>query len=593
MKPQAILLLILSLVALQSCRTENGADAKYKEEDAVTYYRGPKTNEVVAHLVADPRNMHPFVGQRTSRYEVLDLCYERLMATDMKTGKLVPVLLAGEPTASPDRLTYTYTLHPDAAWPDGAPITARDVLFSTKLIVCPGVENGNIRNYAEYIKDFAIDPDDPKRFTLEMSQYYMNNENFGIFTYVLDQRVYDPQRLLDRYGWEALARDTGPAAADTALQRWAADFNDTRFGTELSLLQNGSGPYRIESWIPDQEIVLVRNETYWAKDKPGYLYRQHPDRIRFVIIPEGKTVELQIRQQEIDVATSLMPQHFIALRDDSLVGYHYHLEQVNRDAFTSLALNTRPDGIRHPRIFNELAVRRALAFAISPQQLIDDFLDSMAVRAVSPVSPVNPLFNEKLQPIPFDPAQARALLEAAGWQDSDNDGVREKIVGGKKELLSFTLIHMKSDPLLSDMAQRISRQLEAVGMACRIEVAENFAERLQTHDFDAAFLALRATPLPYDFKQLFYSTNWPDGTNYFGFSDPTADRLIDAMRTDTNLVLRKARADSIQQILYDQMPLVPLYIPTRKIAVHRRFNNWQPSPVPNYVALNYLHMMPF
>ncbi|MEM7658931.1 MAG: ABC transporter substrate-binding protein, partial [Bacteroidota bacterium] len=259
-------------------------DSLYPIRDGKVVYQGELPNVVRTHLSSNPSSLHPVNSELAARYEVLDLCYQRLMSVDIETGALVPELIIQMPSVSEDQLRYQFELHPKAAWNGGTPITAEDILFSTKLLVCPHVENQSIRPYLEYLSDIQVDPNDPRKFEVIMREFYLNNENFGIYTYVLDRRVYDPENILETYSIPELLEADGPASKDPDILAWAENFNDPKFGQEADLLNNGCGPYQMTEWTAEERIVLSRNESYWGKGLPNYLHSQYPDQIIFDII---------------------------------------------------------------------------------------------------------------------------------------------------------------------------------------------------------------------------------------------------------------------------------------------------------------------
>ena len=154
----------------------------------------PTSSTVRVHLLSEPRSLHPLNSTVATKNYILRYTHERLNTVDLETGLLIPQL-ADLPVESEDQLSYTFTLRPGVSWPDGTPITAEDVLFTVKAMACPGVQT-QLKAYLDYVKDLQLDPEYPSRFTIEMTSYYMNNPSFGIFTSVLDPRLYDPEGVL-------------------------------------------------------------------------------------------------------------------------------------------------------------------------------------------------------------------------------------------------------------------------------------------------------------------------------------------------------------------------------------------------------------
>jgi peptide/nickel transport system substrate-binding protein len=592
MNPKPTIFLLSLLILIVGCGGPAPVtDQLYEERDGAIIYHGEKTNEVSVHLSANPSSLHPINSELATRYEILDLCYQRLLSVDIETGALVPELVQQMPTVSEDGLTYFFELHPQAAWNDGSPITAADIIFSTKLLVCPQVDNQSLRPYLAYLEDIQADPTDPRKFQVKMKEYYLNNDNFGIFSYVMDQRVYDPEGVLNAYTIVELMEENGPATKAEDLEDWAEEFNSAKYGQEVNRLNHGSGPYQMTEWLTDERIVLSRNDAYWGKELPGYLHSQYPDQIIFKMVKDGQAAELQFKEQLLDVSTRLDPQVYQSMIADSSITRHYHLGVRNRSSFTSLALNNRPNGIDQARIFDDARVRRAFALAIPRQRFIDELLDGMGTIAASPVPPHNAHYHKGIQPLPYDPIQPEALLEEAGWVDTDADGVRDKVVDGKRIPLSFSLLFPPRGQLYTDMCTFIQQEVAKVGMDCQPEGANDYAVRVQAKNYDASLLSLRASELPYDFKQTFHSENWPNGTNYFGYANARADLLMDSLRVEPRESIRLKLATEIQEILAQEQPCVFMFYPVNKIAIHRRFNRAKMYGKPNFVLLNDLELI--
>ncbi|MEL6843191.1 MAG: ABC transporter substrate-binding protein, partial [Bacteroidota bacterium] len=252
-------------------------------------------NIVVVHFLNGPPNLHPTNTNNTYTSHVNALCYQQLMVTGGQNGKLIPELSDGQPEFSEDRLRQTFTVRADAKWPDGSPITAKDVLFSYKLMACPLVESGQRATGIDMVESFRIDPDNDRRCTVQFTDFDISNDLFGAMTHVMDPRVFDPENVLEGYSFAELLTADSVQMSEEKLVNWATFFNDPQWGLEIEKMQSGSGPYRVKSWMDQQQIVLVRNEKFWAKgvEDPARLFEQGPDQIIYKFVKDDKAVELQ------------------------------------------------------------------------------------------------------------------------------------------------------------------------------------------------------------------------------------------------------------------------------------------------------------
>ncbi|MEM7371479.1 MAG: ABC transporter substrate-binding protein [Bacteroidota bacterium] len=593
MKPNSLLFSFFLLALLLSCKvgSDQGNNGLYEMRDGQVIYSGDLSDAVSSHILADPSSLHPLNSELAVRYEILDMCFDRLMVFDIHTGNLIPQLAEAPPQVSEDGLTYRFKIREEAAWADGSPIVAEDVVFSTKLNLCPLVENQNLKPYLEYIKDIRADEADPKTLIVEMKGFYINNDYFGVYSYVFDARFYDPKGLIQAYTVAELQDPKSKAMEDEALIAWAEEFNGQAYGRSVDHLISGSGPYVMTEWIPEQRIVLSRNEGYWGKNGTEYWQKQKPDQIIYKIVREDNSAVLQFREELLDVSTYLQPATYLNLQADSTVRMNYHMAIKPRTSFASLALNNRPDGISHQRFFEQAKVRKALALAINRERLVEEVLDGMGTICVSPVPPSNLHFHKNLQPFPYDIQQAETLLNEAGWEDRDQNGIREKTIDGKTVEFSFSFLHPPGSPVVERMAQFIQSELSRVGIECKPEPSADYAQKVQNKDYDATMLSLRASSLPYDFKQTFHSDNWPNGTNYFGYRNEEADRLMNELRAEQDEARRKEIANRIQEIIYEDQPVVFLFNSVKKVILHKRFTGGTIFDVPGYVQLNQLEVV--
>jgi peptide/nickel transport system substrate-binding protein len=546
------------------------------------------TGAVVSQSIGPVRELHPGLAGGGAKAWLLPYLFQSLMETDPASGEGRPWLLAEAPEASADQRSYRYRLHPRAAWPDGSPITAADVAFTARVMVFGKLKNGDLHTYTTYLDRIETDPADPKRFTLHVSQYYIHNDNFGYFLPILDPRAFDPKGLLGRYSLGELRDSLSAAFRDTALLRWAQWFNSPAAGTDSALINSGSGPYRLRSLGEGKRVVLVRKARYWGQGLGEPFHQQSPDSLIFEHIADEAALEARLRAQELDVSFPGSPGLFRSLMADSSFTRNYRGEVRRRDSFVSIVLNQRLDGISRPAFFSDPQVRQALALALPLDRMIADHLDTMNKRTVSPVAIQNPAYNPRIRPLPHDPQEAARLLEAAGWKDSDGDGIREQTLSGATERFSFELLCPSKPQEIVDFVERVRSEWLQVGVEARIKFDDKYASAVQDRKYEASLLSLGASVLPYDFHQVFYSRSAISGSNYMGYNSPAADSLILAARTEPDAARRRLLSDSLQQLLYREQPMIYLYTPVRRVLLHKRFGEAPIYDLPVYVQLNAL-----
>jgi peptide/nickel transport system substrate-binding protein len=172
-----------------------------------------------------------------------------------------------------------------------------------------------------------------------------------------------------------------------------------------------------------------------------------------------------------------------------------------------------------------------------------------------PISPLAP----ELQPIPYDPAGAKALLAEAGWTDSNRDGVLDQ--AGRP--LRFTILTNAANQLLQDIATVVQEQLKAAGVDAQIRTLE-FQTLLQQHrarDYEAVLSNwgwdyFRPDPTP-----LFScaEAERPSSPNRAGYCNPRADQLMEAGLRELDAARARTSWGQYSQILQQDQPITPLY----------------------------------
>ena len=134
-------------------------------------------NTVIAHLTAQPDGLHPFNDNSVMRTYIFSYTQKTLIKLDLRTLDYIPDLVKEMPIVSEDNLSFNYELKKGVLWDDGSELTAEDVAFSVKLMLCPLTDNAQIRsNYSTVIKSIEIDPTNPMKFTMHAQKIHWENK---------------------------------------------------------------------------------------------------------------------------------------------------------------------------------------------------------------------------------------------------------------------------------------------------------------------------------------------------------------------------------------------------------------------------------
>lgn len=205
----------------------------------------------------------------------------------------------------------------------------------------------------------------------------------------------------------------------------------------------GTGPFKVVEYVPGERVVVERNESYWGT-KPQAKRLE----IQFIPDPQSRVQALQAGQ--VDFAIDVAPEAVSALTSDSSIRVvksppgRNHLLYINKT---------------EGRVTADPAVRKAVALAINTSDYVEVALEGNGEpgRYMAPPSVLGSSAG-LVDEIPFDPDQARQVLDDAGWVEGD-DGIREK--DGRK----LSLILLGQQEVAETALTLLEGQLEAIGMA--------------------------------------------------------------------------------------------------------------------------------
>ncbi|MFB6261226.1 MAG: ABC transporter substrate-binding protein, partial [Thiohalorhabdaceae bacterium] len=222
-------------------------------------------------------------------------------------------------------------------------------------------------------------------------------------------------------------------------------------------------------------------------------------------------------------------------------------------------------------------VRRAIAHAIDRRELIKGVMLGQARRIAAPYKPGTRWYPDGIEPYGHDPDKARALLNEAGWSDSDGDGVLDR--NGKR--LSFEIITNNNNKQRKIAATLIQRQLKQVGIDVDLRLVEwatFISQFINPQDFDAVILGWSLSPDPDQYSIWHSSQQDPGQFNFVGLEDPEVDRLLEAGLQTFDAAERERIYHRFARELLEATPIVYLYAPLSLSAVHKRIHGIEPAP---------------
>ncbi|MBW7920375.1 MAG: peptide ABC transporter substrate-binding protein [Anaerolineales bacterium] len=471
---------------------------------------------VVIVVAEEPPSFNPVITDAGYDSLVMELVMLGLTDIDAQ-GNVFPELAAELPTEENGGVTIdpeagtmdvTWKMRQDVKWSDGTPVTADDALFTLAAIQDP--DTGTWIPGVDYID--SVDKVDDYAFTIHYN---------GIF----------PGYLTQLGGEQVVVWPAHYCDASQGFSAW-----------DCSREPLSNGPYILKDWMAGDHLTFVRNENYYVKGKPAI------DRVIVRVVPDREVRKTMLLKGDADLDIWTTEPVIEDLKDAPNVKVSISPENrwVMRIFFNLAAKGTTdPAASPHP-ILSDLRVRRAIRMAIDVDAISKEFYFGYA----------QPVWTEFFRPpyacnnIPrpvFDPAAAAALLEAAGWTDTDGDGVREchgckTAEEGYKMEMEF-ITYSEFGEALELTQQLIAEMLGRIGVKLNLSVVEGSVLWAATADggieqsgnFDMDIWDDGYTGLdPAEYLQSYYSAGAavPDmGYNYGRWVNADFEALLDETST--------------------------------------------------------------
>ena len=336
----------------------------------------------------------------------------------------------------------------------------------------------------------------------------------------------------------------------------------------------GSGPFNFMEYIRDDQITAEKNMEYWG---PG----PKVDRIELRFMPDPNTRILALQAGEVDVIFDVPPEAASLLKGMS------GIQTLPTDVSASQYLMVLLTGEEPYDLTQDILVREALGYAINRQAILDVSFDGYAA-ASQLFSPPGVLgqYADRIVGYDYDLDRAKALLEKAGWKDSDGDGIREK--AGRNLALEF-INGFPAGPENGQTAEVVQAQLREAGIDLRVtNVPDNatYSALLKDKQGDL-FLEIgnQNSPSACFLASLFYSRYEKPGSYARGFAPgpvgwPEYDDEIDACNAAlTTNEAAMHRANAIHIAVDESRSLIPLVGITRIYAARSHVKDFNPHPV--------------
>jgi len=474
-------------------------------------------------IESSPTDLDPRVGIDAYSERIDELIFDDLLERDEHLN-VRPAL--AERWEIPDRLTYIFHLHHGVKFHDGRPLTSRDVKWTFDSML-----QGKIRSTKTAAYRFVDRVEARDDYTV----VFHLKEPFATLLWNLS----DGAMGIVPYG----------------------------SGDEISRQPIGSGPFRFISAEPDKEVIIERNPDYWGE-------KARLERVRFMVVPDTTTRALELRKGSADIVSNALTSDLVLAleREPNLEVLHGPGTVLNYLAFN----------LRDP-ILKDVRVRRAIAFAINRQPMIEYLWRGFAQPAASVLPRQSWAYNAEVPGYDYDPRRARQILDTAGY----------RAVGGVRFHLTMKTSTEETTRLIAAVLQQ---QLREVGIALDIRTFEfaTFFSDVTSGAYQLYSLRwIGGNEDPDIFEYAFHSAKFPPhGANRSYYSNPRIDALIDQARSELDQNTRKQLYAEIQQILADELPYVNLWYLDNMLVHSKRVQGLTLNPSGNYDFLKTAELAP-
>ncbi|MBD3663604.1 peptide ABC transporter substrate-binding protein [Sulfitobacter aestuariivivens] len=495
-----------------------------------------------------PSILNPFLSGGTKDVESASLIIEPLARYNEK-GEMLPFLASEVPTVanggvSEDLTQITWKLRDDIVWSDGSPFTSADVKFTAEYCMHP---EGGCAQGAKF--DGVTSVETPDDHTVVVTFNEPKPNPYGPFV-----------------GGESPIIQAAQFA--DCLGAKAPECTDANFGPI------GTGPFVVTEFRPNDVITMAANENYREEGKPAFAsltFKGGGD-----ATAAGRSV---LETGEFDYAWNLqLAPDVIAKMEEggkgvAIAGFGPLVERLEMNL-----TNPSPDlpegersTVAHPHPFlSDERVRRALSMAID-RALLTEVGYGKAGEPTCNLVPAPAIYNsDNTECLTQDLDGAKALLDEAGWTDSDGDGVRDKD-GVKLSILyqtSTNAVRQDFQALIKDWWQQIGVETELRNLDASVFFGgdpgspdtfqkfyadvEMYANTFNGTDPQTYLSAYRCGNEPKPDSQ------W-QGENINRFCDPEYDALLDELARTGDIDKRGEIGRKLNDMITkDSMVIVPL-----------------------------------
>jgi peptide/nickel transport system substrate-binding protein len=442
-----------------------------------------KANFVV-DLPTDPASLDPHLQWDPDSYAVYRNIFDNLVTRD-QAGAIVPQIATA--WRYEDDTHIVFTIRDDVSFQDGNKLTPEDVAFSVRRITDPAFRSPQLSQFDQITNAEVTGPHEVRLTT---------RTAYPVLLAQLTKLSIVPKAVVERDG---------------------AAFNQSPIG---------SGPYKFVSRTQGVRVVLEANPAYWRGAPPFAHVEMHP-------VGDESTRIADVRTGRADIARILSTDNADQLRNDSAVNVLW----TPTERVTLFMLNTLDGPTKDPR------VREAIAHAIDRDTIVEALLKGYAKPVNEPLTPASFGYDPSIPAYGYDPAKARALLQAAGVAP-----------GTKISLLTSPVFDQRVVQALQQMVTDIglSAQLTMVDLATYLKLRQGRPD--EAGDVSYFRWSCGCQDADGTLFPLFHSSS-----QWAKYRNAAVDRALEAGRNTLDEANRRAAYHDALTAIHADIPVVPLF----------------------------------
>ncbi len=501
----------------------------------------------VRHVSGDLKSSNPLFISSITEFEFLTMTGFEYLSYDQLINYFANAASVTSWQSSKDGMIDKIVLRDDNVWSDGKPITAQDIAFSFQVIMTDAVIVPAVRTGVAELKWVEAYDD---RTVVFFHKEPLATNTVNISFPIIPKHVYEKS-----------------IAEDPTMVRSA-------YHAKLEDQPVVGGAYELASRTRNQEFVVRRRENYYKPNGTQVREKPYFKEIRVKVIEDFNTALVALKAGQIEEEL-LRPEQWVnQTNDESFYKRNTKVTAVEWTEFHFVWNTETP-------FFSDKRVRQAMSYAMDYEELLKVVCQGMYEQARGNFHPTSWAFpQDGPQPYKQDLERAAALLDEAGWTDSDGDGIRDKMIDGRRVPFEFTMLTYQTESGVMT-ATLMKMSLDQIGIVCHVKPTEFtvLVDREQKHRFEAAMGGWGSGTDP-DGTRNTYATG--EARNYGLYSNKRVDELFQKGLRELDPEKRATIYGEIHNILWEDQPYTWLFYRNAFYAFSKKVRGYNFAPTGPY-----------